>query len=102
MKKIFFIMTFAVAVPGIAAAKSHTIIIEGMKFNPQNLMVSVGDKVTWVNKDIVPHTATAKDKSFNSGNIETEKSWIWMAKGKGNYPYKCLFHQPMKGTLIVK
>ncbi len=25
----------------------------------------VGDTVMWVNKDMMPHTATARDKSFN-------------------------------------
>ena len=41
-------------------AKTHTITIEGMRFQPEVLTVSPGDTIVWVNKDIVPHTATSK------------------------------------------
>jgi len=41
-----------------------------MQFNPAELTVHRGDRVVWVSKDLFPHTATAKDKTFDSGTID--------------------------------
>src|SRR6266436_8398085 len=38
------------------------IVIDNFTFNPPRLAVSVGTKVTWVNRDDVPHTATSTEK----------------------------------------
>ena len=38
----------------------HTVTIEGMRFQPEMLTVERGDTIVWVNKDLVPHTATSK------------------------------------------
>ena len=46
-------------------AKTHTVLIKGFKFVPEQLEVEAGDTVIWKNEDIVPHTATAK-KIFDS------------------------------------
>ena len=48
---------------------TNTIDIRGFKFAPGNLQVPVGARVTWKNFDGAPHTATAKDKSWNTGDI---------------------------------
>ena len=51
------------------SAAEHVVTIEGMRFVPATLAVRRGDRVTWVNKDLVPHTATAQSKAFDSGAI---------------------------------
>ena len=40
--------------------------MENMRFQPQSLTVARGDTVVWVNKDLVPHTATSKAGGFDS------------------------------------
>jgi plastocyanin len=85
-----------------AASTTHTIVIAGMKFIPETLTVSPGDTVVWVNKDYFPHTATAQDKSFDSGDIATNKSWKYVASKKGAFPYVCTLHPTMQALLIVK
>jgi plastocyanin len=85
-----------------AASTTHTIVIAGMKFVPEALTVASGDTVVWVNKDFFPHTATAQDRSFDSGDIATEKSWKYVAAKKGIFFYVCTLHPTMKATLIVK
>ena len=54
----------------IAESSTHVIEIHKMKFQAGMLNVKIGDTVTWVNKDIVPHTATANDKSWDSGRFK--------------------------------
>lgn len=96
------LITAIFLLPQAYAEEKHTIIIEGMKFIPAKLSVKMGDKITWGNKDFFPHTASAVDKSFNSKTIPAGKSWTLVAKKKGAFSYKCLFHTTMTGILIVE
>jgi plastocyanin len=93
-----------VTASGAAPAKpqSHTITIDGTSFAPANLTVNVGDRVVWTNKDPFPHTATSKTGGFDSDAVLPGKSWTFVAKKKGDYPYICSIHPSMKGTLHVK
>lgn len=85
-----------------AAPTAHTIIIEGMRFSPETLEIRVGDTVQWINKDIVPHNATATNRSFESPELASGASWQYKAERKGNFAYFCTLHPPMQATLIVK
>ena len=80
--------------------KTHTVIMQSMEFRPKMLTVKSGDSIVWVNKDLVPHTATTD--SFDSLNIPAGKSWTYTAQAKGDFPYGCTFHPTMRGTLRVR
>ena len=80
----------------------HTVTIEGTRFSPETLTVAAGDTVVWVNKDIIPHTATANSKAFDSGMLSPDASWTYTAKTKGDFPYVCTYHVTMKGRLRVR
>ncbi|MDB5822255.1 MAG: copper-binding protein [Herminiimonas sp.] len=82
--------------------KVHTVLIDGMKFSPQTLEVNAGDTVVWRNKDPYPHTATAENKAFDSGDIPENGTWKYVAKTKGTMAYFCKLHTTMKGVLVVK
>src|SRR5687767_12266181 len=74
-------------------SKTHTVNIENMRFDPQELTVKAGDTIVWVNKDLVPHTATsAKAGVFDSGFMEAGQSWKYLVKGNGEVAYICTFH----------
>jgi plastocyanin len=91
-----------VAVGATGGAATHTVVIEGVAFHPQTIVVNLGDKVVWANKDPFPHTATAADKSFDSREIAAARTWTYVPKKKGTYGYICTYHPSMKGTLVVK
>jgi plastocyanin len=82
------------------AADTRTITIENMRFDPMELTVKRGTRIIWRNQDLFPHTATAK--SFDSGSIDANKSWTYVADKPGDYAYWCAFHPTMKGRLIVQ
>ena len=84
-----------------ATSKTHTVTIEGMRFQPDSLTIARGDTVVWVNKDLVPHTATSDGGSFDSQIIQSEKSWKFTARKKGEFGYTCAFHPTMKAILHV-
>lgn len=82
--------------------KTHAIAIQGFAYRPAEVTIAAGDTVVWINQDIVPHTATAKGKRLDSGSIEANQSWRYVATKNGTYAYGCSFHPNMKGILIVK
>ncbi len=82
--------------------KTHTVVIAGTSFQPASLTVAAGDTVEWVNKDFFPHTATSTQEKFDSKPIEAGKSWKYVARTRGEFPYICTLHPTMKGTLRVK
>lgn len=90
------------AKPGVNAPKTHTITIENMRFNPEALTVKQDDHVVWVNKDLLPHTATADAKTFDSGSIAANASWAYVARKPGTYAIGCTFHPTMQGKLSVE
>lgn len=80
----------------------HTVVIEGSHFEPEVLTLRVGDKITWVNKDPFPHTATSAGH-FDSAAIQPDQSWTFTPKAKGELAYICSFHPTtMKATVRVQ
>ena len=84
-----------------AAAATHTVTIDGMQFQPVTLAVKAGDKVVWVNKDVVAHTATAAGR-FDSPSIAAGRQWTWKVTGRGRIDYVCTLHPGMKAALVVE
>lgn len=99
--------TLAMGVVGLMAddrpkPKTHTVTMENMRFRPQTLTVARGDSVVWVNKDLVPHTATSRAGGFDSQLIPAEKSWRLTVRKKGDFAYICTLHPTMTATLRVR
>ena len=107
MTRFRALATAAVFAPLIAAgspavaAQTHTIAIEGMQFAPAAVTVKRGDTIVWVNRDLVPHTVTARG-AFDSGPIAAGKAWKMTAKAEGRYEYVCTLHPTMKATLAIE
>ncbi len=79
---------------------THTVTMDAARFQPATLTIRAGDTVVWVNKDFMPHTASAQ--GFDSGTVASGKSWKHTFKAKGEFPYVCVFHPTMKASLRVK
>jgi plastocyanin len=78
------------------------IVIENFVFKPAEITIAPGTKVTWINKDEAPHTATSTDKKFNSGGLDTNDKFSFVFNDKGDYPYFCALHPQMKAQIKVK
>ena len=79
-----------------------SVAIKDYAFTPATLTVPAGTTVTWTNNDPVPHTATAGDGSFDSGNLNPGQSFAFTFATPGSYPYVCQYHAGMKGTIVVQ
>ncbi len=82
---------------------THTVTIDGTRFEPQAIAVAPGDTVIWINKDPFPHTVTSKAGGFDSGAIQPGASWKYVAKKtKSESAYVCTYHPTMTGTIRVR
>ena len=85
-----------------AAPRVHTVLIEGMRYQPEGLTVAAGDTVVWINRDMVPHTATSAAGRFDSNEIAPGKSWTHTIRATGEFSYICTYHPLMKAILRVR
>ena len=85
-----------------AAGHSHVVAVENVQFSPPSLTAKSGERITWVNKDLFPHTATADAKAFDSKAIAPNAAWTWVAGKPGIYTYACTFHPTMKATITIQ
>jgi plastocyanin len=84
-----------------AAASSTSVTMKNFAFNPASSSIHVGDTITWSNQDAAPHTATASDGSFNTGQINQGKSASHTFTKAGTFAYICSIHPNMHGTVVV-
>ncbi|MBO6520585.1 MAG: cupredoxin family copper-binding protein [Rhodospirillales bacterium] len=79
----------------------HVIDIRDLTFRPATLDVRAGDTITWVNHDIAPHTATAADKSWDTGLLKRGEQGSITVKPGMTTQYFCRFHPAMKAVVRV-
>jgi plastocyanin len=75
-------------------------------YQPNPVQVSVGSTVTWTNDDAQPHTATSgqnatPDGTFDSSIMAPQATFEHTFTEAGEYPYFCLLHPNMVGTVSV-
>jgi copper-containing nitrite reductase len=72
-------------------------------YGPSALTVKRGAAVTWVNNDPgMVHNVAGQGGTFTSTLLREGQSWTHVFNKPGTFPYTCLPHPWMKGTLIVK
>ena len=76
--------------------------IEDFKFEPAELTVPAGTRVTWTNEDVDAHTVVSDDGLFRSGGLDTGDSFSYTFAKAGTYHFTCSVHPKMVGTVIVK
>lgn len=82
-------------------AVHHQIAITGFKFVPEELKVSPGDTITWVNEDSVPHNIINShyQKEAVSTDLKSGEKYTFVVTD--SLTYECGFHPSMKGKLLI-
>lgn len=87
----------------VAGVQADVVIpIREYRYDPVRIEVPAGATVEWVNRDRVTHTATADDRSWNSGGLEQGERWRAVFTEPGTYPYHCGPHPYMRGVIVVR
>ncbi len=89
----------AVSVPVRAA--TIQISMENLEISPAAASAKVGDTVEWINKDVLLHTATARNGDFDV-TLPPKKTGSVVLKKAGTVDYYCRYHPNMKATLKVE
>jgi amicyanin len=94
-------LALASALPGVARAADLQVKIDNFTFGPQKLTVKVGDTVTWVNEDDIPHTVVSTGH-FRSKALDTEDKYSFTFTAPGTFEYFCGLHPHMQGSIVVE
>jgi plastocyanin len=84
-----------------------TVVIKNFAFHPAQLRATPGEKILVKNEDSVAHTFSTTpgapaDVAFTTGAIGPGTSRVVTTPSKpGSYPFQCLIHPFMTGTLLV-
>lgn len=70
-------------------------------FLPEQLTVTSGTTVRWVNTSDVNHTVTSLDGLFNQF-LEPGDEFTYTFIESGTYPYQCTIHADMEGFINVQ
>ena len=75
-------------------------------WSPNPVQVSVGTTVTWTNDDAQPHAVNSGENAtpsglFDSGIMAPAATFEHTFTEAGEYPYYCLLHPNMVGTVSV-
>ncbi len=99
-------------VPSTAQAATAAVTIQNFKFKPQVIHVTVGDAVTWTNKEAKQsHTVIEDDGAWSSDGERPNDPGAEIKPGSSfthefdtdnvTYPFHCRLHTYMRGTVIV-
>jgi len=75
--------------------------IDSFRFEPTTLNVTPGTVIVWTNGDGAPHTATARDDSFDTGRLDEGESGEVTFDRPGTFEYVCDFHSWMEGRIVA-
>ena len=81
--------------------KTHVVEIRNLQFSPAELVVSPGNTITWINYDLIPHTVTGSDKSWDSGLIGSKQQWKTTVSKGMIENYYCQYHPSMTASLKI-
>lgn len=88
----------AMLVPAHAATVQ--IVMENLVISPAEATAKVGDTLELVNKDVLVHTATARNGDFDV-TMPPKQTVTYVLKQAGTVDYYCRFHPNMKATLKI-
>jgi plastocyanin len=72
-------------------------------YSPATIPVPPGTTVTWVNRDLRPHSVRSVAGLFDSDLIKPGETWSYRFDQPGEFVYECYrcFCNPMVGRVVV-
>jgi plastocyanin len=86
---------------GIDSGSGVNVNLPGYTPYDITVVIGVNNTVKWTNNDNMPHTASAVDGSFDSGNMNAGDSFVHTFDKVGTYDYTCVYHHWMHGSVTV-
>ncbi len=81
--------------PAVTTQENPVVQISGKTFHPSTLVIKVGERVTWKNRDTMGHTVT------DIGRLKPGQTWSYTFTKEGHFQYHCTIHPKMIGVVVV-
>ena len=88
--------------PVASSGPAAVVHMHDFSFDPETVTIQAGQSVQWINDDAIFHSATADDKSWNSGELDQGRSYTHTFEKPGTYEYYCDDHSYMQAAVVVK
>src|SRR6267143_4061959 len=89
------------ALPLVALAATSPVTIQNFAFAPSAVTITVGDSITWTNRDAAAHSAKFSDRV--TAVLTQGQSATLVFTAAGAFPYVCGIHgSAMQGTITVR
>jgi plastocyanin len=95
------LLAFAIGPRAAAAQNGASVSIVDFAFQPASVEVAAGSTVTWTNSGAAPHTVTADNGAFDSGQLAPGASFSQTFDTAGTFTYHCEIHPQMTATITV-
>jgi len=95
-----FVTIVALGASVSVQAATIQITMDNLVVSPTEVSAKVGDTLELINKDVVAHTATARNGDFEVA-MPPKKTVTYVLKKAGAIEYYCRFHPNMKAVLNV-
>jgi plastocyanin len=109
VNRIYLLPTFFAFMLSAAftcSAETVNVKMNTLSYDHKELVIHLGDSVTWSNAAFSKHTATSDDdgKTFDTGEIQPDAmSGPVKFEKEGGFKYHCKVHgKSMSGTIVVK
>jgi len=84
------------------AANEVAVRLVGLRFEPTEVVVPVGQSVVWRWTDRVAHNVVADGAAFKASRVQSGGSYRITFDKAGTYPYQCTLHEGMRGTVVAR
>lgn len=115
MKRLFIVLLLPMFLVGCSLSPNNTddatspksgeveIRMKNMSYQPRDLVVLVGTKITWTNTDSVAHDVVSDSNAWSASPLLNKgESFSVTLLTEGTYAYHCTPHSFMTGTITVK
>jgi amicyanin len=91
------------AARGAVTAEAQ-VMVDNFTFSPAEITIAAGTRMTWTNRDDIPHTVTGRDEPrvMRSPALDTGDSYGVTFERPGTYRYFCTLHPHMQGKVVVQ
>lgn len=87
---------------GEGLAGSTVVFIRRFAFEPAEVRVSPGERISWINCDSDQHTSTADGGQWASPLLASAAVFTATFSSPGEFPYHCEPHPFMTGRVVVE
>jgi plastocyanin len=70
-------------------------------FNPDEIIINKGEKITWINEEKTPHTITSKENVLFDSLLKQNEEFTYQFDKVGTFEFGCTLHPWMHETINV-